>query len=127
MARERFMSRKFGIHSLTVIPDAKLKAPLAIIDLHLDATCGGVPARVPQGFARDPIDLVAYQRAQSARCAFDVELELGGPAMGRVARELFSKRPDRFGEFVRIRGRRPQPLHGLSSFGERFSCLTDGA
>ena len=80
-----------------------------------------MPEGVPQGFRRNPVDLVTHDRAQISRVSLDSDTECRSGFNTRSGRELVAKRPDRRREVVAFDGRRPQALHCVAPFGDRAS------
>ena len=102
MPGRALIGQEFRIDAFAVIAHAKLEALLTVAELHLDTARLGMTEGVSQGFARDPIDLIADERPLLSRGAFDGQAYFGTTAMGGIAREFFRECLDGFAEFVRL-------------------------
>ena len=77
---------------------------LVVTDLDLDAPGPRVPKRVPQGFRRDLVDLVANDRVEFSRLALDNDVEVESRVVTRVVREFVANRSNRLCQIVPFEG-----------------------
>ena len=111
------------VNALPVITDAQAKVPFVVSDLHSDPPRLRVTEGVAQRFAGDPICLVPHDRIQTPRRAFYFEINDRRFARSAVLREFFCKGSYCVGKIIGFEGRRAQPLHSVTTFGNRLSRL----
>src|SRR5262249_16836564 len=75
--------KNLRVNALAVITDAQPKLPLVITDFHFDSRSPRMPEGVAYGLSRNTIDIVADNRGEVTRCAFDIH-----PKLGRVRAAL---------------------------------------
>jgi hypothetical protein len=103
MTRKRRLTYEFGLYSFAVVPDAKLKSPPPVVELHLYATRLRVPVGISQGFARSKVYLLANGGLQRLQSTFNVQGQRYG-GVGWISRQRLTERPDSFGEVTGFDG-----------------------
>ena len=80
------------VDALAIVTHAQLKLAGVVADLHFNPTGAGVPERIAQRLAADPIDVVADDRAEGVR----------RPLRESLSNTDVSGGADEFGPFVRV-------------------------
>src|SRR5262249_37192805 len=115
-----------AIDSLSIVADAHLQLPVAVPDADVDSTRLGVAEGVTQRLTDDPVDVIANDRMQIARCAFDTDAHGCGPRVGAIGRELVAERPHGDRQIGGGHRGRAEVLHGVPALVDRLRGLIDG-
>jgi len=67
--------QNLGVDTSAVIPDSQTKLMLIVAKLDFNLFCLGMPKRIAQGLACDPISLITHNGVQCPRSSFDVNLQ----------------------------------------------------
>src|SRR5262245_48944861 len=106
MSSSSLLAKSIWIDALSVIPHAQPKLTLAIMNFHFDLLCKRVLESISHRFDSNPISLIANDRSEIPRCAFDMNTELRRIPAGFIGNEFFANRADRAGNVVgNLRGR----------------------
>jgi hypothetical protein len=76
--------KRSRVDALAIVTNAQLKLAGVVADLHFNPTSPGVPERIAQRLAADPIDVVADDRAEGLRRTLDRDVD--GLRFGRARR-----------------------------------------
>ena len=106
------------IDALSIVSKPHAKLACTVGDFRFDVIGVCVTEGVAQRFARNAVDVVADDRMQVARRAFDRDRNITAPSRHRARIELFGQRGDRLRQFVAHDRRRSQILNRVAAFDD---------